>query len=94
MQRFTKRLISKKPKPSRSDSTVHPSRERMNRLLCIHTVRHDSSRKGHDSASRNNCIDFKNKVFLFFCFARDTEGYILQDFIGAKLKKRQNLPME
>lgn len=76
-QRFTKRLISKKPKP-RSDSTVHPSRGRMNKLLSIHTVRNDSSRKGRDSASRNNCIDFKNRVLCFvFFFARDTEGYIL-----------------
>ena len=57
-------------------------------------MRHDSSRKGCDSASHNNCIDFKNKGFCFVLFARDTEGYILQDFIGAKLEKRQNLSME
>lgn len=61
--RFTKRLISKKPK-SRSNSTVHPSRERMNKLVCIHTMRHDSSKKECDSASHNSCIDFKNKVFF------------------------------
>lgn len=63
-QRFTKRLISKKQNLEVTLPCIH--QEKGWTLLCSHTGRHDSSRKGHDSASRNNCIDFKNKVLFFF----------------------------
>ena len=83
--RFTKRLISKKPKP-RSNSTVHPSRERMN--WCVFTQWDMTHQEKGVTLLHITIVQIsKTRGFVLFCLQETQKGTYCRISLVQSLKR-------